>query len=370
MPPLAVALLLAACGPALAADAALAVDSSGDTDAISMIQQAVRLSSRRAAALEGADVGRASISAAGAVSRVVQRRSRSQVALRFVPNPKPVSTEEMRSVSVDGMKRVTLSGSSDVIYTYPVEEDMFVSGSIEETGGWETNLKDEVCGEFAKIDKSVQATFLDVGANIGTYSVPMARCLLEQGRTGRVVSVEGVPSIADHLEASVYQSGLHDQIDIYDYAVSDGNMTDDTVDMNLAPSNKGGSSVLGNKPKGLVEGGEVQDGDVVVAKVTTLDSILRRNPKMRNVLVMKMDIEGSEGHALNGAKKLLADYPPCVIELELNPDWLERAGTPIESVLDTLRGAGFDVPEDQPVDAVQTPIFRQRDFDACVARLS
>merc|ERR1719379_1924392 len=99
----------------------------------------------------------------------------------------------MRSVDVGEMKPVTLSGTSDVLYTYPVEEDVFVSGSIAENGGWETNLKDELCGEFKKLSKSVKATFLDVGANIGTYSVPMARCLSEQGLAGRVVSVEGVP---------------------------------------------------------------------------------------------------------------------------------------------------------------------------------
>lgn len=297
----------------------------------------------------------------------VQRRSEQLQGLGYITHPRPVTLEEMRSVDTTDMVANTFL-DHHVIYSYPSAEDQFVSGSLASSHEWEGTQVSRVCEEFQNVKG--RADFVDVGANIGTYSIPLAVCLQQRGHGGKVIAVEGLPSIAKHLEASVARNGLEDTVDVYNYAVGDGKMKANSVKMNLAPTNKGGSSILGNKPKGLVEGGDVQDGPVVESKVTTLDSILQRGEmKHRKIFAMKMDVEGSEGHALRGARQLLSEAPPCILQLELNVDWLKRAGTPRETVLDILRQAGYVTPETIEGEMVTTS-FRQKDFEACRSRFA
>jgi len=298
------------------------------------------------------------------------RRSKTLSALGYIHDPTPTSLEEMQNVKTAGMQKTDLK-DGQVIYTFPVSEDKFVSGSLQVTGGWEVGIIQGIFAEFDKLgSNSRPADFLDVGANIGAYSIQMGQYLKKKGTGGKVIGVEGLPKIAHYFEASVVANKLQDTILVYNYAVSDGNMSANTVTMNMAPTNKGGSSIAGNKPKNIVEGGVVQDGLKVDVKVTTLDSILNHDERKASIFAVKMDIEGSEGHALRGAQEFLSKAPPCVLTVELNKDWLKRAGTPRESVLQLLRDHGFDAPAISDSDVMPTTTFRQKDFNKCLAKFA
>merc|ERR1719221_935373 len=88
-----------------------------------------------------------------------------------------------------------------VFFCYPDREDTYVSASIKPNSYWDKNRSDEFCREFSTLDG--RADFLDVGANIGTWSIPMARCLQDLNHGGSVIAVEAMPSFGKHLVASI-----------------------------------------------------------------------------------------------------------------------------------------------------------------------
>lgn len=286
-------------------------------------------------------------------------RNKTLAALGYIIDPKPM----MQDVSTTGMEESRLE-NGQTIYTFPLSQDWVVSASLKNSGSWEGANVKSICSEFEKTGG--QADFLDVGANVGAYSIPMGQCLKDRGHGGKVIAVEGLPNTARYLKASVTANHLQDTVDIYNYAVSDGQMGADSVRMDISRTNKGGSSIDGNKPP---DNGDVQDATVVEAKVTTLDSILHRNGQKPKIFAVKMDIEGSEGHALLGAQEFLSKASPCLLQVELNKEWLSRAGTQEEMVLQLLRKAGFDTPTSMN-DEMVTTTFRQKDYDNCVSRFA
>jgi len=233
--------------------------------------------------------------------------------------------------------------------------------------------------------------FLDIGGNIGTFTIPLADCLAHAGpgrRPSRVVAVEAMPPTADHLLAGIKWNNLTN-VDVYNYAV--GAPTDGrNVTMSLNPVNKGGSAVKGNKPFTEMDDQQLQDlfhpgkaakkfAQKVEVKeysveLTTADNMLDLNPAMKALLIAKVDIEGHEGHFIKGAKTLFSKFPPCYMTIELVPEWLERAGTPAQEVLDLLTSWGYkNVPTVEtiskgPIES-KTRTVIQKDMTKCIARI-
>ena len=54
-----------------------------------------------------------------------------------------------------------------------------------------------------------------------------------------------------------------------------------------------------------------------------------------------MDVQGAEGAAFDGMKRVLQDNPKIVVIWELSPAQLEAFGTSAETVLDFLSALGF-----------------------------
>jgi len=262
--------------------------------------------------------------------------------------------------------------------------DQAVSGELLFGQGWETARIADLCSRYRM--HGAVGNFLDVGANIGTFTIPMADCLRSSG--GRVIAVEGMPPTADHLAVGIRSNNMSN-VYMYNYAV--GAPGDETkVTMSLNPVNKGGSTVKGNKPFTEMGSDQLQDlfhpgkkerryaQKVIVEEyevpLTTGDQILQYNPAMKALMAAKVDIEGHEGHFIRGSQLLFSDFPPCILTIELIPDWLDRAGTPVEQLLFLLDDWGYEtVPtvsqlkKAAPKD--QTRILTQKDMQACVDRV-
>ncbi|CAK0790451.1 unnamed protein product [Prorocentrum cordatum] len=217
----------------------------------------------------------------------------------------------------------------------------------------------------------------------------MADCLRHRRpfHGSRVIAVEGMPPTADHLAMGILVNNLPN-VDMYMYAVG---MPGDPkkVTMSLNPVNKGGSSVKGNKPFTEMSDDQLQDlfhpgkkgrfaQKVVVEEyevpLTTGDLMLKYNPALKAILIAKVDIEGHEGHFLKGSQNLFSKYPPCIMTIDLILEWLERAGTPVEEILDLLTGWGYgNVPTAANLMASnekgKTKTLRQKNFTACLERV-
>ena len=166
-----------------------------------------------------------------------------------------------------------------------------------------------------------ESRVLDIGANIGLYSVVAAG-----GATrGRVVSVEPNTENATLLDASVKLNGFSN-VSVVRAAVG---ATVGSADLHLDPNNKGQHSLVGFKGSEGVE----------TVPVLPVDAIVERSGIGRVTLV-KIDIEGWEAKALRGMLGTLRYDQPTVL-LEFMPAWIRAAGDVPEDVLRLFEHLGY-----------------------------
>jgi len=252
--------------------------------------------------------------------------------------PKVVGPMDLHRVQINSSR-----GSKTIgIEAFHWSVDFEVSGALLSGKGWENNLTRQLCRDYQGYGDI--GNVLDVGASIGAITIPLADCLAGKGK---VLAVEGMPPTVDHLAMGILGNGMKN-VDVYNFAVG---AADDpgTVTMSLNPVDKGGSAVKGNKPFTELIGYQamhdffkanvvVKDFDVTL---TTGDAMLLNNPEMKAIMVAKIDIGGHEGHFLKGSKILFSQFPPCSVTIDLIPEWLERAGTPVQDILDQFTSWGY-----------------------------
>jgi FkbM family methyltransferase len=284
----------------------------------------------------------------------------TKVQVHYVKTPTTQHLNDMHS-NTSGMYlgHLPVPGkpSTEVdIYCYSADEDQYVSGSILEYGAWECDFVAD-CASPWLANPDLKGNFLDLGGNIGAYTLPLGRFL--QGK-GEVISVEGMPDIADHLKAGIVANSLSN-VNLFEYCVGAPDATD-YLTMNRNPFNKGGSTIDGNKNStGTPQGRNVTVG------LTTLDAMLESLPALKSVVVMKSDIEGNEGRMLRGGYTFFTKYPPCYLQFELHPDWLKSAGTPYTEVLQVLTDFGYKMAHHMGGYDYQ---FEQNDMASCLKRFA
>ena len=183
------------------------------------------------------------------------------------------------------------------ICLYPTEKDNYVSGTIRKKGAWEGHVTRAILQTF---ERYPNASFLDVGANIGMHSLVVAQ-------TGRkVVAVEPKLETVKRLHKSVNLNNLTDKITLVKNAVSDKR---ESLTLYADGFNQGGSSVR-YKPPGTVHHERV--------KTIIFDDLLEVLGDQKEV-VIKMDIEGSEARALNQSQRFFSSLKVQAIFME----WLQ-----------------------------------------------
>lgn len=126
------------------------------------------------------------------------------------------------------------------------------------------------------------SVYLDVGANIGCTALLVS--LIRPDIT--VYAFEPVPSNATNFLKNMELNGIKNCILIHS-AVGDSIGTVEIDD---------------NGPWSVVGQGNVK------TPVTTLDSFLQKTPSIKNIGLIKIDVEGFEPNVLDGAAKLLSTY--------------------------------------------------------------
>lgn len=148
---------------------------------------------------------------------------------------------------------------------------------------WQANTLDYLLEYY---NKPTFRTCIDAGASYGFLSVGFSK-IFEQ-----VVSFEINPKVYPHLEKNI---STFDNIKSHNI----GLYNQDTEVM-INQSNSSGQNRI--------------SGDGVKVKVNTLDSF-----NIKNVDLIKIDVEGSEGKLIEGAKKTITKYKPIlVIEMDLS----------------------------------------------------
>jgi FkbM family methyltransferase len=164
---------------------------------------------------------------------------------------------------------------------------------------------------------------LDVGANIGFYSVPLATA------GARVLAFEPVPQNVQRLRQNVLLNGLEHVITIYPVALSSES---GSADITLREDFAGGE--VGNAAIAIADG---KDGGfpTVTVPLARLDDLFPLIGAGSSIAVIKLDIEGHEDHFLRGARSTIGEHRPVIL-MEMNRWYYERRNLDLDVLLPTL----------------------------------
>ncbi|MGH7031549.1 MAG: FkbM family methyltransferase [Stellaceae bacterium] len=188
-----------------------------------------------------------------------------------------------------------------IALTYLVDDTpMFVNsndrGTIKFIDGGryeEDNL--EVLLSFVTPD----TVFIDIGANVGFFTLQIARRLTGDGK---VYAFEPHPEVAELLQRNVFANGLSRVVSCFSFALSDQNAA-----ANL------------QYPIGHLGGGHVADSDEFFAHTLVKSESKRLDDVLGSAFsadLVKIDVEGHEINVLKGMRGIIANSPRIKILFE------------------------------------------------------
>lgn len=163
-------------------------------------------------------------------------------------------------------------------------------------------------------------TFLDVGANIGVFTLQAARVV---GPSGHVIAIEATPDTAARLAANLKLNDARHVV-VHQLAVSD---KPGVVSINRRFAGNIGSNQISTT---VVEGEET-------IPCSTIDALVGEQP----IDFVKMDIEGAELLAVRGMQKILARPNGPDVMLEVTPSWLPKFGGDADGLIDLFEANGY-----------------------------
>lgn len=201
----------------------------------------------------------------------------------------------------------------------------FVDRTIYCTGGWEP-LETMVIAAALKPGD----IFVDVGANIGYFSLLAHRLV---GPTGRVHAIEATPSTADLLDGNIARNDAG-TIRVHRCAAGD---REGTAAIMVHDAGNIGSNRLSFGDDAAPDGRPT-------IPLRRLDNLLAGE----NIRLVKLDIEGAEAMALRGAGRLLdGDDAPALL-FEFSPAMLRSMDDDPAALLAWLAAKGYAIHEIHP----------------------
>jgi FkbM family methyltransferase len=167
-------------------------------------------------------------------------------------------------------------------------------------------------------------TVLDIGANVGYYTLMIARGLQD---SGQVYAFEPEPFNFRLLAANVKTNG-YTNVTLVRKAVCE---VDGEVNVFKDADRHGAHSLWLNNITQL--------SSVERVSAITLDSF---SESVERVDLIKMDIQGAEGGAIRGGERLLSEQHP-ILFFEISPCLLRHAGDDLQSIVDLLQSWGYEL---------------------------
>jgi FkbM family methyltransferase len=177
--------------------------------------------------------------------------------------------------------------------------------------GWpiRTNMGHDYAAQMLKMFRELEPTtkrfllrhmpvdglFLDVGANVGYFSLLLAHSM----PNGRVIALEPNPPIAALLEESIARNQLGDRITLHRVAAAD---TAGTLQFGVDPANTGHSRLANEHHAGSIS-----------VETVVLDEWLPPLLDGRRLSLVKIDVEGAECRVLRGMSRLIAEHRPAIV---------------------------------------------------------
>ena len=195
-------------------------------------------------------------------------------------------------------------------------------------------------GTLKVVEKFLKAggTFVDVGANVGLYSLLAARVV---GAGGKVIAIEPAPAATQALKATVHANGLSNIVSVKELAAG----AEKGLGTLFIAQNSGHSTLL---PSDGANG-------TVVAPIAPLDDLLDGQvPDM-----VKIDVEGWEPNVIEGMKGLLRANPNLIVIMDFEPAHIRSTGLSAAAWVERMFAAGLQIFEIDERNGELTPLRKQ-----------
>lgn len=194
-----------------------------------------------------------------------------------------------------------------------------VQGYIYYFGVWEPNLTDFL---QRRLRNQSNRTFVDVGANVGYYSLLAASAMKSDSR---IVAIEAFPSIHEKLLINL---GLNQIRNVRPLQVAASDQVSEIEIYYAGSLNEGKSTTLPGRFKVTPVKVEARP----LADLLTVEEV-------RSLKVMKVDVEGAEAAVLRGFESVMKYLPvDAEIVVEVTPD----STTETQNIFEFFRCHGFN----------------------------
>jgi FkbM family methyltransferase len=156
--------------------------------------------------------------------------------------------------------------------------------------------------------------FIDVGANVGSYSV-----LASGAIRARSIAFEPVTSTSTHFQDNIHVNRIESLVELRCICIGDRRGV-----VHVTQSYDTTNHIV---PHG------VQDHDSVETPISTLDLEIDASP-----VLVKIDTEGFDADVISGARRVISGSGPMALIVEFAPS---RSNRPNSEAIDTLRSNGF-----------------------------
>jgi len=205
------------------------------------------------------------------------------------------------------------------------ESPDFITHIVNITGQFEIEL-------VAATEKAIQGKggiVLDIGANLGTYTIPLAA----RNPHLEIISFEPQQAVYYQLCGNIALNSL-ENVTAYNIAVGD---KEETIELAMPDYTKEDNIGLFSldpfvKSKTPTTVGKVRPVDVI-----TIDSM-----NLDFVQMIKIDVEGLEINVLKGAQETIVrcGYPPIIFEAWTQYDWWEDRK---QELFDYIENMGYEL---------------------------
>jgi len=223
-------------------------------------------------------------------------------------------------------ENLVISCIDDFIMAFPAEEWRLPAFEIM-AGHLEPGL-------LALVKSTVREgmAVVDVGANVGTYTLAALRAI---GARGKVISYEPTPRVFDILKNNVQVNGFLEsgRVDLRCKAVTDSASQGRPFHV-LRNSLTHNSLFDDTSAAGATE--------VIAVETVSLDEDLAH---LERLDVVKIDAEGAEPLILRGMRRLIERSPGLRLFIEFAPAHLKRANVDVYAFLEEIRTMGFGIQE-------------------------
>jgi len=187
-----------------------------------------------------------------------------------------------------------------------------------------------------------EGAFLDIGANIGLISIPFALIVSNSGELNYVnenqtfvYSIEAIKANLVSLKSNCERNNLGEKVIIVPHGV--GN-EEKTVDIQIERDLKDGE---GTGTANILSATTDQQYERVPLELTTLDLLRNRRQLPEKISLIKIDLDGYDLFAMQGASRLLKECRPVVFG-EFNAHCMNWHGQTITDVELFMAELGYE----------------------------